>query len=60
MNRKETIISIAIEDSLFECGSKIPHIQTFRITTNEGTEAVFPADQLDKYKVGMVIEVKFE
>ena len=57
MKRKERIISIEVEDTIDVLGESIPEIATFRIRTNEGTEAVFACDQLDKYKLGMIIEV---
>lgn len=60
MNRKEMIISIEAEDILNEAGNTIPQIVSFRIKTNEGTEAVLTIDQINKYKLGQIIEVKLE
>lgn len=59
MKRKEMIILIEAENIMETCGTTIPEIITFRMKTNEGTEIVLTVDQLDKYKLGMIIEVGF-
>ena len=57
MNRKEMITKIEAEHILTEMGNKIPEIISFKITTNEDTEVVLNIDQIDKFKLGMILEV---
>lgn len=59
MKRKEMIISIEVGNIINTAGG-MPIITTFIIRTNEGTEAVLNVDQLDKYKLGMIIEVSLK
>jgi hypothetical protein len=47
MKREEMIVSIEANDT----------IQTFMLTTDKGTTAIIPFDQIDKYQVGQFLEV---